>query len=157
MAVLELLDSLKVVSRKIWVIEKSLNFHTMPQEPPYFHLHFNFIKYNCSKNQVAQVHTYSFCNWLVPKGAIKTHFPSQCGNYGTVWKFQNFFPTAKILRQIDLQCNSLVKYSIWRNFCKKIVREKFANFHTEYGNPLWRIFGKNSVKVMVLLNKLLKS
>ena len=30
----------------------------------------------------------------------------------TVWKFQKFSPTAKIFRQIDLQYNSLVKYSI---------------------------------------------
>ena len=31
----------------------------------------------------------------------------------TVWKFQKFSPTAKILRQIDLKYNSLVKYLIW--------------------------------------------
>ena len=35
-----------------------------------------------------------------------------------------------IFRQIDLQYNSLVEKLVWRNFCKKIVGEKFTNFHT---------------------------
>ena len=44
---------------------------------------------------------------------------------------------------------------IWWNIF--LVREKFSFFHTvNYGNSLSRTFGKNSVKVTVLLNKLLK-
>ena len=46
--------------------------------------------------------------------------------YPTVWKFLKFFPSAKNFRQVGLQYNSLVKYLIWRNFCKTIVGVKFA-------------------------------
>ena len=50
----------------------------------------------------------------------------------------------------------LVKPLLSRNFCQKSVRENFCNFNT-VGNLLLRIFGKNFVKVTVLLKKLLKS
>ena len=36
MAVSELLASPKLISRKIWVIEKSWNFHTVPTVPPFY-------------------------------------------------------------------------------------------------------------------------
>ena len=48
----------------------------------------------------------------------------------------------------------LVKPLLWRNFCEKIVAWAQCG---NYGNSLSRIFGKNFVKVTVLLNKLVKS
>ena len=36
-------------------------------------------------------------------------------------EISEFSPTTKILRQIDLQYNSLVEFLNWRNFWKKIV------------------------------------
>ena len=98
-----------------------------------------------------------------------------CSRPHSVEKRQTHFPATQIFfRQINLEYNSLVKQLLWRNFCKKILAEKFRDFHSvflvqyfsmlclitkcgNYGNSFSRIFAKNYVKITVLLNKLLKS
>ena len=81
-----------------------------------------------------------------------------------MWKNEKFGLTEKIFRQINSLVICIVKTLLSRKFCQKSVRLNFYNFHTvnsaqcgNYGNSLSRIFGKNFVKVKILLNKLLKS
>ena len=42
-------------------------------------------------------------------------------NIPTKFKPQIYTPTSENFREINFQCNSLVKKLLWRNFCKKIV------------------------------------
>ena len=71
--------------------------------------------------------------------------------------------TKKIFRQINSLVTYLVTPLLSRNICHKCVRENSHNFHKMccenygHGHSLSPIFGKNFMKVTVLLNKLLKS
>ena len=57
----------------------------------------------------------------------------------TVWKNRKFSLTDKNFRQINYLVISLVKPLLLRNFCEKIVREYFCNFHTVCSSPLKKI------------------
>ena len=81
-----------------------------------------------------------------------------------LWKFRKFSLTETIFREINSVVTYLVKLLLSRKFCQKSVKENFRNFHivhhssVEITGILSRAFlKKKSVKVTVLLNKLLKS
>ena len=59
----------------------------------------------------------------------------------TVWKNEKFGLTEKIFRQINSLVICLVKPLLSRNFCQKIVRLKFYNFHTvpQSKNTMWNV------------------
>ena len=64
------------------------------------------------------------------------------------------------VRKKNLDLFTLYKYLISRNFLEFCLEVEIAHCGTQfgnYGNSLLHIFGKNFVKVMVLLNKLLNS
>ena len=80
--------------------------------------------------------------------------------HSVVWWFQKFFPTWRFfssnrytLYSINLY---LVKKLVWRNFCKKIVGEKFSNFHNvkENFSCSTEIFREINYSVSSLVKKL---
>ena len=62
--------------------------------------------------------------------------------------------TLKIFRQINSLVTYLVKPLLSRNFCQNRVRVNFRNFHIV---TQLHFYGKNFVKAVVILKKLLKS
>ena len=89
--------------------------------------------------------------------------------HSTLWKLRKLTLTEKIFRQITYLVIYLVKLLLSRNFCQKCVRVNYRYFHTvqstveiaaiqcetksqQFQNCA-HIYGKNFVKVMLVLNK----
>ena len=74
----------------------------------------------------------------------------------TVWKNEKFSLTEKIFREINSFSNFFRKSGAYTKFCQNFWERILHSAQCgNYGNSLSRIFGKNFVKVTVLLNKLL--
>ena len=83
-------------------------------------------------------------------GENRWNYHTHC--HSAVWKLREHRGQLWKFWQIFREINVFTKELIWRNIFS--MRVTFAFFHT-VGNSLSRIFGKNFVKVTVLLKKLL--
>ena len=90
LAILELLDSPKLISRKIKVTEKSWNFHTVEKQETYSHKKY-FVKLTFVGKMLL---SRNFC--LI---SVRMNFRNFYTVHFTVWKFQNL-SAIQILREI---------------------------------------------------------
>ena len=139
-AVLGLLNFPKLISRKIWLTEKSWNFHTVHTymiSNPLMYLQTvnqlvwigSFFSSNCTSGLVIKLVIVTRIPGKYPK--IKTiqsfgwGFENTYKNRYTVWKNEKFTLPWKKFREISLKCYLVLNELISRNFCKRSSESKF--------------------------------